>query len=59
MWQFAEKGCFSGNYHATFGEFKVSIGGGIGDLSRNHRAAINTLITGHFQSFDGQTSSAA
>ena len=52
LWRFIKKGCLAARCRADFAEFRAAIDGCLGELKTKHRAAMRSLLTLEFQTFD-------
>jgi transposase len=52
LWKFIKKQVLYGRHYATFQEFRAAIDGCLGKIPSDHRDALESLMTHHFQTFD-------
>jgi transposase len=52
LWKFVKKECLYSHYYANFTEFKQAIGICLAKCQTDHKAALDSLLTLNFQSFD-------
>ena len=53
LWKFVKKQCLYAKYHADFGAFRTSISECLAQTQTTHKAALDSLLTLNFQSFEG------
>ena len=52
LWKFIKKQVLYGRHYATFAEFRAAIDGCLGKIPTEHRAALTSLMSHKFQTFD-------
>ena len=52
VWKFVKKECLQSKYHASYDEFTATISQCLDDLGTKHKAAMRTLLTHEFQTFE-------
>ncbi len=52
LWRFVKKECLATRCRADFAAFRAAIDGCLGDLPTKHRAAMRSLLTLEFQTFE-------
>jgi transposase len=52
LWKFVKKQCLYSKYHADFDAFRRSISECLAQTQTTHKAALDSLLTLHFQSFE-------
>jgi transposase len=52
LWKFTKKRVLHGRHYATFAEFRAAIDGCLAKIPTEHREALGSLMTHHFQTFD-------
>ena len=52
-WKFVKKQCLYSKYHADFEAFRTSISECLAQTQTTHKAALDSLLTLNFQSFEG------
>jgi len=51
LWKFVHKQCLYSQYHADFAAFKTAISTCLNQTDTTHKAALDSLLTLHFQRF--------
>jgi transposase len=52
VWKFVKKQCLQSTYHSNYEAFTSAIDGCLSDLGTKHKAAMRTLLTHKFQTFE-------
>ena len=52
LWRFVKKECLRAVYHATYDDFTGAIDQCLATLGTTHKAAMGSLLTHNFQTFD-------
>jgi transposase len=52
VWKFVKKECLQSKYHANYDEFTTAISQCLDDLGTKHKAAMRSLLTHEFQTFE-------
>lgn len=52
LWKFIKKQVLYGRHYGTFAEFRAAIDGCLAKIPTEHRAALKSLMTHNFQTFD-------
>jgi transposase len=52
LWKFVKKQCLYSTYYATFAPFKAAITDCLAHTATTHKAALDSLLTLHFQRFE-------
>lgn len=53
LWKFVKKQCLYSKYHVDFDAFRTSISECLAQTQTTHKAALDSLLTLNFQSFEG------
>ena len=52
VWKFVKADCLRSNYYDNYGKFHAAIQQCLDDLPSKHKAAMDTLLTHNFQTFE-------